>query len=148
MCYRARFEDIYIDISSAIDVSGMLSNCSSLKKVFLRNSINVTSWRSTFNFCQSIRSIEGIDMINATDTQYTFSQLLRCEELDIKSLRTSIDLTYSYVFMKQPLLNIINNEAATSPITITLATNVYDRYATDPDVVEALANHPNITLAK
>lgn len=146
MCYRARFEDIYIYMSSAIDASGMLSNCSSLKKVFFRNTINVTNWRSTFNACQSIRSIEGIDMINATNTLYTFNTLLRCEELDIKNLRTSIDLI-SYVFGKQPLLNIINNEAATSPITITLATNVYNKYATDPDVVEALVNHPNITLA-
>lgn len=148
MCYRAKLEEIYIDMSSAIVSSGMLSNCSALKKVFLRNTINVTNWRSMFNICQSIRSIEGIDMINATDTQYTFTNLLRCEELDIKSLRTSIELSFSYIFRKQSLLNIINNEAATSPITITLATNVYNKYSTDPDVVEALANHPNITLAK
>lgn len=148
MCYRARLEDIYIDMSSAIVASGMLSNCSALKKVFLRNTINVTNWRSMFSYCYSIRSIEGIDMINATETLYTFNTILRCEELDIKNLRTSIDLSFFYVLRKQPLLNIINNEAATSPITITLATNLYNKYATAPDVVEALANHPNITLAK
>lgn len=148
MCYCARFEDIYIDMSSAIEGSGMLSYCSSLKKVFLRNTINVTNWRSTFNQCHSIRSIEGIDMINATNTLYTFNFIRRCEELDIKNLRTSIDLSTFYILRKQPLLNIINNEASTSPITITLATNVYNKYATDPDVVEALTNHPNITLAK
>lgn len=43
---------------------------------------------------------------------------------------------------------MINNESATSAITITLGGTNYTDYINDPDVVAALNNHPNISLAR
>jgi hypothetical protein len=57
-------------------------------------------------------------------------------------------LNNSALLSKDSLLYLINNEAATSAITIKLASYAYTRLAEDADVVAALANHPNISLAK
>jgi hypothetical protein len=46
------------------------------------------------------------------------------------------------------LLYLINNEAATSAITIKLAPYAYTRLAEDADVVAALAAHPNISISQ
>lgn len=66
----------------------------------------------------------------------------------IKGLHESLNLSDSPLLSKDSLLYIIDNETATSAITITLHTSAYARLATDADIVAALANHPNITLAK
>jgi hypothetical protein len=49
---------------------------------------------------------------------------------------------------KESLLYLINNEAATSAITIKLASYAYTRLAEDADVVAALAAHPNISISQ
>ena len=45
------------------------------------------------------------------------------------------------------VLYMINNEAATSPITITLHADVYNRCMANADVLAALEAHPNVSLA-
>ena len=66
---------------------------------------------------------------------------------NLKGVKLSIYLNHATKLSKDSLLYIINNEAATSAITITLAAYAYTRLAEDADVVAALANHPNISLA-
>jgi hypothetical protein len=67
---------------------------------------------------------------------------------NLKGVALAYQLNNSALLSKDSLLYLINNEAATSAITIKLASYAYDRWATDPDIVAALANHPNISLAK
>ena len=45
------------------------------------------------------------------------------------------------------VLYMINNEAATSPITITLHSDVYNRCMANTDILAALETHTNISLA-
>jgi hypothetical protein len=66
----------------------------------------------------------------------------------IKNLKIALQVNETSLLNKESLLYIINNEAATSAITITLSSYVYDKYVNDADVVAALANHPNISIAK
>jgi hypothetical protein len=66
----------------------------------------------------------------------------------LKNAKLSYQLNNSALLSKESLLYLINNEAATSAITIKLASYAYTRLAEDADVVAALANHPNISLAK
>lgn len=47
----------------------------------------------------------------------------------------------------QSVLYMINNENATSPITITLRTDAYNRCMAKADVLAALEQHTNISLA-
>ena len=57
----------------------------------------------------------------------------------------------SYIFSKNLSINsvlyMINNEAATSPITITLHADVYNKCMANADISAALEAHPNISLA-
>jgi type IV secretory pathway VirB3-like protein len=48
---------------------------------------------------------------------------------------------------KESLLYIIENEAVTEVITITLHASAYARLAQDADIVAALNNHPLVSLA-
>jgi hypothetical protein len=68
--------------------------------------------------------------------------------INIKNTKLAYQLSKSSLLSKESLLYLINNEAATSAITITLAPYAYTRLATDADIVAALANHPNISIAK
>ena len=67
---------------------------------------------------------------------------------NLKNVKLAHSLNKSALLSKDSLLYLINNEAAESAITITLASYAYDRWATDVDVVAALANHPNISISK
>lgn len=79
------------------------------------------------------------------------SMFYNCNSLTVANLlgiQASLTITDAVLFSKEALLYIINNEAATSAITITLASYAYTRLANDADIVEALANHPNISIAQ
>jgi hypothetical protein len=68
--------------------------------------------------------------------------------VNLKNVKLAYSLNKAGLLSKESLLYLINNEAATSAITIKLASYAYTRLAEDADVVAALANHPNISLAK
>jgi hypothetical protein len=68
--------------------------------------------------------------------------------LKLKNIKSSYPLYESALLSKESLLYLINNEAATSAITIQLASYAYERLANDADVVAALAKHPNISISK
>ena len=67
---------------------------------------------------------------------------------NLKSVKLAYKFSNSSFLSKESLLYLINNEAATSAITIILASHAYERLANDADVVAALANHPNISISK
>jgi hypothetical protein len=67
---------------------------------------------------------------------------------NLKNVKLACQLNNSALLSKESLLYLINNEAATAAITIKLASYAYDKWATDPDIVAALANHPNISISK
>ena len=67
---------------------------------------------------------------------------------NLKNVKLAYQLNNSALLSKESLLYIINNEAATSAITIKLTSYAYTRLANDADVVAALAAHPNISLSK
>ena len=137
-----------ISLASATNVGRMFYMCGKLKDIEFQDSHNVSNWSEAFYSCLTLESIDGIDMRSATTAQSSLHYNRKLRNLMIRNLKISLDLSGDFLLSKESIINFINNEAATSPITITLATNVYDRYATDADVVEALTNHPNITLAK
>ena len=137
-----------LSLASSTNVGRMLTMCSSIKQVELQDSINVSNWSEVFTYDTNLESIKGVDLRNATSTSSIFSYCRRGRDYFVKGVKMSIDLAGVFILSKESLLYIITNEASTSAITITIASNVYDKYANDPEVLAALANHPNITLAK
>jgi hypothetical protein len=80
-----------------------------------------------------------------------YQMFYNCSSLtnvNLKNVALAYQLKYSSLLSKDSLLYLINNEAATSAITITLASYAYNKWTNDPDVVAALANHPNISISK
>ena len=109
---------------------------------------NVTSMSSMFRNCYSLVSIPQLDTSKVPDMGNMFNYCSSLVSLNIKNLKINIEFEYITLIKKESLLYIINNEAATNAITITLSSNSYDKYVNDTDVVAALSNHPNISLAK
>lgn len=128
-------------------MANIFNHCGSLQYFNTFDTSRVPSVNDAFQYCCSLRKVR-LDLLNATSASGLFTACIELNEAEISNLNISLNLGYLLIFNKPSLIYAINHEAATSPITLILNANVYNKYATDPDVVEALANHPNITLAK
>ena len=137
-----------IDTSSVKNMSSMFSNCNSLVSIPQLDTSNVTDMGSMFYGCHSLVSIPQLDTSSVTDMSSMFSNCRSLTHANIKNVKLAYRLNNSALLSKESLLYLINNEAATEPITITLHSYAYERLAEDADVVAALANHPNVSLAK
>ena len=137
-----------IDTSNVTSMNKMFNGCYSLTAIPQLDTSNVTSMSYMFLDCSSLTAIPMLDTSKVTNMS---SMLYSCYSLTyayFKNVSLSIGLGEVTHLTKDSLLYLINNEAATSAITITLASYAYERLASDPDIVAALANHPNISLAK
>jgi surface protein len=101
-----------------------------------------------FNYCYSLVSIPQLDTSKVTSISNMFNGCYSLVHVNIKNAANAYQLNKSALLSKESLLYIINNEAATSAITITLASYAYTRLSTDPDIVAALAAHPNISISQ
>lgn len=160
-----------LDTRNVTNMSYAFNECYSLKHIAPLDTRSITSLISAFAFCKSLVHLPMFDIVNdATLTQmcsscsslvslnlkFTKSAAVNnvfntCRSLmflKMGGLKTSIYINFSPLLNKESLLYIINNEAATSAITITLHSYAYERLANDADILEALANHPNVSLAK
>ena len=124
-------------------------SCFSLKKIiFNSDTSEVKNFSYMFYNNYTLVSVEAIlDLINATNVASMFNGCSCLRDVTIKNLSLNIGLGNSLSLSKASLLYMINNEAATSAITITLHASAYARLSTDADIVEALNNHPLVTLA-
>ena len=106
-----------------------------------------TSMSDMFRNCYSLVSVPLWDTSSVTNMSYMFNNCYSLTHANFKNVKLAFQLNNSALLSKESLLYLINNEAATSAITITLAAYAYTRLAEDADVVAALAAHPNISLA-
>lgn len=137
-----------LNVANATTLMDTFNQCVSLEDIEIDNSSGIKEWKQAFYFLSNIRSIRGIDMLSATEaTTNMLSQANKCEDLTIYNLSIDIEIQ-SYAISKASLVDTIDNAVDNTAITIKLRPIVYDTYINDTDVVEALANHPNITLAK
>ena len=65
----------------------------------------------------------------------------------IINLKVSINFQDCKLLTTKSVLYMINNEGATSAITITLHADAYARAMANADIVAALEAHPNVSLA-
>ena len=157
-----------LDTQNVTDMGNMCSGCYSLVSVGQLDTSKVTRMGYMFNECYSLVNFPALDTSNVTSSAsmlqgcYALRELVydaknsRCPLSNLYSLvnchlinlNTNETFNYSPLLSKESLIYIINNEAATSAIKITLNGSTYDRYATDVDVIEALTNHPNVSIAK
>ena len=137
-----------IDTSSVTNMSSMFYDCYSLVSIPQLDTSSVTNMRSMFRNCTSLVNTHQLNIQEVTNVGAMFYYCNSLVHANLKSTKIACQLNYSALLSKESLLYIINNEAATSAITITLHSYAYTRLANDADIVAALAAHPNISLAK
>ena len=137
-----------LDTSSVTDMNQMFYSCYSLTTIPQLDTRNLTNMNSMFYNCYSLTTIPRLDTSKVTKIVYTFRLCYSLTHANLKNVKLAYELNYSRLLSKDSLLYLINNEAAESAITIKLASYAYDKWATDPDIVAALANHPNISISK
>lgn len=95
-----------------------------------------------------LKEVDGIiDVTNRVSIVASFLYSApSLEDVRIFGLRANITIPLSPRLSVASILYMINNEAATSAITITLHATAYARATADADITAALQNHPNITL--
>ena len=103
---------------------------------------NYISLYSVNSYCRKILTILD-SKIFAFETDYSPKYL---EFFKLKNMAKSQYISSPY-FREDCILYMINNEAATSAITITLHADAYARAMANADIVAALEAHPNVSLA-
>jgi surface protein len=101
-----------------------------------------------FQNCNLLVSIPQLDTANVTYMSKMFSSCFSLAHANLKTAKLAYQLNNSALLSKESLLYIINNEAATSAITIKLASYAYTRLANDADIVAALTAHSNISISQ
>ena len=135
------------DTSKVTSMNYTFQYCNSLQAIHMLDTSKVTSMSHTFGYCHSLTTIPMLDTSKVTVNYNVFSACTSLTVANIKNVNRAYELGAAALLSKESLLYLINNEAAESAITITLASYAYERLANDADVVAALANHSNITLA-
>ena len=133
------------DTNKAKNMGHMFDSCFSLSIIPKLQTTAITNMDSMFSNCRSLTAIPQLDRLASSSIVSNCSSLIH---VNIKNIASSIFFEGSPLLSKESLLYLINNEAATSAITITLAPYAYTRLATDADIVAALAEHPNISIAQ
>lgn len=160
-----------LDFSKAASIKNIFEDCRALRYVATINSSNAKNVDYVFRRCHSLVYAPHINLDSASsgrgDSFYNqcrslihipkfrdfgihnsaFRYTTALLNLKIDGLLNSLLLNESDLISKESILYIIEHEAATSAITITLSAFAYARLATDPDIVEALSNHPLVSLA-
>lgn len=101
---------------------------------------------AAFTLCCLLKAVIGCRLVLKNANDSTFQECFALEHISIHSLSVSLNLKDSPLISKQSLLYMINNSAATSAITIKLAGEAYEKYATDSEVLAALSAKPLVTL--
>lgn len=161
-----------LDFSNVTNISRLFYNCGSLTYIPPLNTSKATNWsyfcryayaldtmpgldtsaaanfNYTFSNCNSLSTVRLIDVSKGVSFNGTFAACYGARNIFLKGLNRSLSLSPMAALSKNSLLYIISNAKATSEIIITLSNYSYTKYSEDVDVIEALARHPNITLAK
>ena len=136
-----------LDTSKVTEMDYAFCSCEGLNTIPNIDTSKVTKMSYMFYESRQLDRIPSLSMDSATNIKEILVNAVALKHIQLSGLKMSLRL-YSSLFSKDSLLYMINNEAATEPITITLHSYAYTRLAEDADVVAALANHPNVSLAK
>ena len=138
----------FLDTLKVTHMNSIFSMCSLLESVPNLNTANVEHLSSGFYGCYSLVTIPQFNVQKITSLGAVFTDCYSLTYANLHNVKATCYLSSSQHLSKASLLYIINNEAATSAITIKLASYAYTRLAEDADILAALANHPNISIAQ
>ena len=104
--------------------------------------------QSMFAYDKALKFISGlINLELCSKTDIAFNHCSELRTVKLFSLKLNLDISYSPKLTSKSILYMIENEAATSAISITLHADAYARAMANADIVAALEAHPNVSLA-
>lgn len=112
-------------------------------------SLNISGYfdvRFQYTSCYSMIKCGDIDAAGR-DISTLFGSCSNLSYVNIYGLCSNLGIGGCSNFSQSSLLYMIEHEAATAAITITLHKAAYARLSTYPDIVAALAEHPLVSLA-
>ena len=103
----------------------------------------------SFSRATNLKKILGVIVLPSNYTDYTdlFIRCFKLEYVRLSGVANDLSLSDSSYLQESSILYMIQNEAATSAITITLHADVYARAMANADIVAALEAHPNVSRA-
>lgn len=114
-----------------------------------KTEIGVSNLRYAFDFCEKLKYIVPIILLDTRDSNDAFYAFNNCYKLilcRIKSLKVSISFSKSSLISKDSVVYTIQNAAPSTAITITLHPDAYARLADDADIVAALEAQSLVSL--
>ena len=99
------------------------------------------------NAVMLIHSLTPITLKSKIDNNFGLSSCSSIVTIKIKGVGDNLIIAKTPVLSMKSVLYMINNEAATSPITITLHADVYNKCMANADILAALETHTNVSLA-
>jgi hypothetical protein len=131
-----------------------IANSPNLKTVRYEGALSyvlVTSLTNWAYDCKKLQKVlSTISLQYATSSAGLANAFGRCSSLEyvkLYKLSQSISFGDSPLLAKSSILYMIQKEAATSAIVITLHADAYARAMADTEIQAALASHPNVSLA-
>lgn len=149
MCYQC-YNLHYVpplNLDKCLYFSSAFRQCNSLVSLDITN-IRGFTFSNMIAQCCALTHIGVVNVTDNTVISYMAENCYCLTDFKITAISKNLELISSAHLSKESLLYLINNEATTSAITITLHSHAYTRLANDADIVAALTNHPNISIAQ
>ena len=139
-----------LDLGNVTNADAMFYNCYSavtIPHLNIEENISDVTGYSANNMFYNCYALTKVSMRWETGTNNNlFYNCYSLSTLYIDGLEGSWQITSSPLLSNNSLLFMINNNRAIS--SIKLHSYAYSRLANDPDILAALANHPNISIAQ
>lgn len=135
------------DTSKVTNMTSLFHNCYSLASLpSAFDTSNVGPMSSIFNGCYTLSNIPTMNLSKATTTSNAFNGCHSLRSVNISNCGTNLSFPQSTMLSKDSVLFLIEN-SGTKDVVIQLTSYVYNKIQADADIVTALANHPNVSLA-
>lgn len=104
-------------------------------------------FRNSYNLCH-ILGVFSLDAVsNSSNAGLFLSICPKLISVKVSNIKVNLNLSTSPMLSCKSILYMIQNEIATTDITITLHADAYARAMANADIVAALEAHPNVSLA-
>lgn len=132
-------------VTNLVSASGNVFRRSNIEVINVLTNFNKLEYSLSINVLYGLRLRHILGVIKTQGGTYYGNNYLMT--LKIYGLNKNSNFYASNMLSTKSVLYMINNEAATSPITITLHADAYARAMANADIVAALEAHPNVSLA-
>lgn len=123
-----------LDTSNVEDMTSMFNNCKKIVSITFLNTSKCEYMTSMFSNCDVLTTVTNLDLINAIDTLTMFNTCKKLTNLDVRNIRTDLQIasstTYGHLLTLESLLNTCQECINTgSSLTLTVGSANLEKLA-------------------